>query len=145
MFDISFVAYLKVMPEEKETFLQKQFDSNIPCFVVRYDTQLVGFVWLSPHQVNQSPDSYAATNLFVAKKFRGQGLAKLLLMTAVNTVFSETDVPKIVSTVYETNTASLQTHLKAGFVIAGMNKVQHLGRMSNEKFVPLKNNSREVQ
>jgi hypothetical protein len=50
----------------------------------------------------------------------------------------------MISTVCETNTASLQTHLKAGFVIAGINKMQHLGSMLLEKFVPLKNSSKKI-
>ena len=133
LFPLSFVSYFCTTDKEKILFLQKRFDTNVPCFIVRNDNEFIGFLWIAP-----TSDTYWVTNLFVSGQFRGRKIAQQLLSFAVSKIFESLPIDSIKSLILNDNIASLNTHLHTGFTIIGDKTTQRIGSISLEKYRSLK-------
>ena len=118
-------------------------EKGYPCVLSERDGQLQGAVWCIPWQpdfVWQDPNkrdgAFEICNLFVAPRFRGQGVARQLLTGAVS-LMARRGKTMAYSRILPTRQSSIAVHLSVGFRVLGLlNCVTVLGQ-ERDRFVPL--------
>jgi len=118
---IATLATEPMTPEDGMRWLAEHEGGNRCAFVAVLDGQVVGYVSLSRFSPRGGYDRTAELSIYVAKPFRGQGIAGQLMAFILRRAEADPAAHAVVSIITADNTASRNLHEKFGF--------RHIGRL----------------
>lgn len=114
----TFDTWQKTPDEWKEWYDIHDRDTH-PVFVAESENQVLGYASLSPYRTKDAFATTVELSLYVDVRYRGQGVATLLMDTILKYAREHRGIHAVVSVITSGNHASTKLHEKYGFTYCG--------------------------
>jgi len=109
----------------KKWFLAKLKDSNCYFYIIRENTDFIGFVRFDLEKLGEKNDQFIV-GIGIVQKYRGKGLASKIINDASLQLLDSRKNAKIIAHIKENNQSSLKAFLKANYKIIGNSEKNNL-------------------
>lgn len=108
----------KDMKERREWLFTHNRD-NHPLIVAQIGNEVAGYASLSTYRPREAFNSTVELSVYVGVKFRGRGVATILMKEILSMAKSDPHIHNVVSVITSGNAASTKLHEKFGFTFCG--------------------------
>lgn len=106
------------LENHKKWFSMKLKDQNCYFYIIRENTDFVGFVRFDLENIEEKKDQFIV-GIGIVEKYRGRGLASKIIDDASLQLLSSRKNAQIIAHIKENNQSSLKAFLKANYKIIG--------------------------
>lgn len=111
--------------EERTEWFYKHNCNNHPLIVAEIEGHIAGYASLSPYRDKEAYNSTVELSVYIAAKFRNQGVATTLMTAIIDMAQKNNLTHMIISVITAGNEGSRRLHEKFGFTFCGV--IQEVG------------------